>query len=314
MVSTILLSLLILLVVLLALQRIILNPVDIFHTVVKSRQAGDRLARTGYRSNDELGQLAQSFDNMVDTIDQAEQKITIQRDELLEMNKQKNKFFSIISHDLKGPFNALLGFSGMLATSSSNFDREKIEEYSNDVHASATRVFRLLENLLEWSLVQMGRLQFEPKPVNLLEIINDNIALFTPLAKEKSLTLQMLQDSPVEAVSDFHIVDTVIRNLINNAIKFTPEGGKILLNATTKNLDAVISISDTGVGIPPEKVLQLFDLDVKTSTKGTAGEVGTGLGLHLCKELLEKQGGKLSVDSEVGKGSTFSFTLPLAQE
>ncbi|MFD2205431.1 CHASE4 domain-containing protein [Kiloniella antarctica] len=311
MASTILFSLLILFVVLLALQRTILKPVTLLHDVVRTRQSGDRLVRTGYKSDDELGQLAKAFDEMVDAIDQAEQKITSQRDKLLEINKQKNKFFSIIAHDLKGPFNSLLGFSSMLANNSKNFDRKKIEEYSQDVHTSATRVFRLLENLLEWSRVQMGNLKLAPKMINLKEVIEDNIALFAPTVKDKSLTLALNNLEQIDVYSDFHIVDTVIRNLVNNAIKFTPNGGNILIDVKRKDTWAEISVIDSGVGISQEKVFHLFNLDEKTSTPGTSGEVGTGLGLHLCKELLEKQGGQLVVKSQLGKGSAFSFTLPL---
>lgn len=237
--------------------------------------------------------------------------LEVTRDELQRLNNQKDKFFSIIAHDLKSPFNALLAYSSMLATGVGGFEKDKIEEYSSAVNESAQRVFRLLENLLDWSRMQMGGLSFDPGPVELNTIIDDNVKLYEAIAKNKSVELNVRLKDQLVAFSDPHIVNTVIRNLINNAIKFTPEGGHVTVSAERNGEWANVFVIDTGVGMTSKKIEKLFDLGENTSTTGTAGEAGTGLGLQLCKDLAEKQGGQIHVESTEGKGSVFRFTLPL---
>lgn len=311
MTSTFILSLLILGVVLFAIQRVILRPVTLLQQVVKARQTGNRVDRTGYTSSDELGQLASTFDRMIEEIDIAEQEIKDQRDELIEVNKQRNKFFSIISHDLKSPFNTLMGFSELLIQNIDKLDKRKIAEYSQDIHDSAKRAFNLLEDLLEWSLIQIGQTSLDIKPLDLTKILSDNIALSVPMAENKSLSFIYELTDTLAVLSDRHVVNTVIRNLLNNAIKFTPKGGNITIKTHHDTKAVTISVSDTGVGMSQEKISQLFNFEKKSSTPGTEGEVGTGLGLRVCQELLDKQGSTLIIDSEPGKGSTFSFKLPL---
>ncbi len=230
---------------------------------------------------------------------------------LQQLNDQKDKFFSIIAHDQKGPFNALLGYTSLLSSGVADFNRDKVVEYSDAVHESAEWVFKLLENLLEWALLQRGRMEFEPAPMNLKEIIDTNLELFTPAAQEKAIRLTTKRKHLLNVFADVRMVDTVVRNLVNNAIKFTPEKGQITISARENGKWAEVEVTDTGVGISADKAALLFRLDEKTSTVGTGGETGTGLGLILCKELVEKQGGEIYVESAEGEGSAFRFTLPL---
>ncbi len=244
----------------------------------------------------------------------AEEEIETQRDELEKMNEQKDKFFSIIAHDLKGPFNALLGYSSILETMAKTSDAESVIEYAATVHESGKRVFELLENLLDWSRLQMGKMDIDLAPVELVKMLGGNIALFTQIAEEKGV--QLIDDGrqPLLALADDAMLDTTLRNLIVNAIKFTKPGGTVTVKTAQYDDWIDIDVVDTGVGMSPNKVDRLFQLDQKTSTVGTAGEIGTGLGLHLCKELTEKQNGKIDVNSIEGQGTTFTISLPKAPD
>ena len=234
------------------------------------------------------------------------------RDELDELNKQKDKFFSIFAHDLKSSFNALLGFSEMLIEEGENLSREKVFEYSTLVHQAGKRAFRLLEDLLDWSRLQMGSVEFEPQPMDIGQAIEASVYLFEPIAAAKSIELTAENGPKLMVLADRQMVDTILRNLVNNAIKFTRGKGTVSLSARASGEHIEIAVTDNGVGIPPENLKRLFLLEEKTSTKGTGGEIGTGLGLHLCKELVKKNGGKIVVESAAGEGSCFRFTLPAA--
>jgi signal transduction histidine kinase len=198
-----------------------------------------------------------------------------------------------------------------LSSGVADFNRDKVVEYSDAVHESAERVFKLLENLLERALLQRGRMEFGPAPMNLKEIIDTNLELFTPAAQEKAIRLTTKRKQLLNVFADVRMVDTVVRNLVNNAIKFTPEKGQITISARENGKWAEVEVTDTGVGISVDKAALLFRLDEKTSTVGTGGETGTGLGLILCKKLVEKQGGEMYVESAEGEGSVLRFTLPL---
>ena len=235
------------------------------------------------------------------------------RDELGTLNKQKDKFFSIIAHDLRSPFNALLGFSSILETRGPELSPEQVTDYGRLVHQAAQQSFALLEDLLDWSLLQMGRMDFDPQPVNIGKIVEAGLFLFEPNAAAKDITLSADHPRGLMALADAQMVRTILRNLINNAIKFTPEKGTITVTAGRVEDWIEIAVTDTGVGMTAEKIERLFLIEEKTSTMGTGGESGTGLGLQLCKELVEKNGGKITIESSVGKGSTFKFTLPAAE-
>lgn len=232
-----------------------------------------------------------------------------QNNELQELNATKDKFFSIISHDLKGPLNSLTSFSGLLINHFNSLSKEDIQTLAKDLDKSLKNLFALLENLLEWSRAQTGNIEFKPEAFDLNSLLKENVELLRGQAQNKSLTLEQTSNETIIVNADRNSINTVVRNLVSNAIKFTPPGGHITLTVKIDGSKIVTSVSDTGVGMSPEVISKLFRIDTKHSTKGTANEKGTGLGLILCKEFVEKNGGTISVTSVPGQGSVFSFTL-----
>ena len=233
------------------------------------------------------------------------------RAELVELNHQKDRFFSIIAHDLLGPFTVLLNYSQILKSSAKTVSREKIAEFSANLNEATEGVLGLVNNLLSWSRVQMDRLEIEVKPLAIDVLAREAVKEIGFMANEKNIRIT-LNAEPVRAEVDAQMSRTILRNLIANAVKFTPEGGAINIRVETRDKMAEISVADDGVGMDADKVETLFELGAKGSTSGTRGETGTGLGLLLCREFVEKQGGQISVVSAPNEGSTFSFTLPLS--
>lgn len=241
----------------------------------------------------------------------AHARVNQQNTELQDLNATKDKFFSIISHDLKGPLNSLTSFSGLLINHTDSLSKEEIQMLAKDLDKTLKNLFALLENLLEWSRSQTGNIDFTPENFDLAAVIEGNKDLLLAQAQHKKITLLNGHTGEVPVRAHRNSINTVVRNLISNAIKFTPEGGKITLALHHKQDHEVIaSIADTGVGMGEDILKKLFRIDTKHSTRGTANEKGTGLGLILCKEFVEKNGGRIWVESEVGKGSVFYFTVP----
>lgn len=237
------------------------------------------------------------------------QKLKQYQTELEQTIKTKDKLFSIVAHDLRSPFTALVGLSEILATKADEFLPSEVKEFSNHIHLSASNVLALTENLLSWSQSQTGKLTLNPAYINVSELIFKAVKVASLPAGEKGITIETNCDRSVTAFADYDTLLTIIRNLISNAIKFTPSGGKILVQALSDNQKVKINVTDTGVGISPENLKNLFKLDGFT-TKGTNSESGTGLGLMLCKEFTEANGGTIDVSSTLGKGTTFTITLP----
>ncbi|MDH5367952.1 MAG: tetratricopeptide repeat-containing sensor histidine kinase [Cyclobacteriaceae bacterium] len=240
------------------------------------------------------------------------EKVARQNLELQDLNATKDKFFSIISHDLKGPLNSLSSFTYLLTDHIDSMSKEEIQTLAADLDKSQKNLYALLENLLEWSRSQTGNIEFKPEVFDLTSILKENRDLL--LAQAQSKNIEIIYDtteSELQVNANKNSVNTVIRNLISNAIKFTPTEGKITLGLQKNNNEVNVSIADNGVGMSDEVVQKIFRIDTKHSTKGTANEKGTGLGLILCKEFIEKNGGRIWVSSEVGKGSIFSFSLPV---
>ncbi len=238
-----------------------------------------------------------------------EEEIKQKNLELQKLNSEKDKFFSIIAHDLKSPFNSIIGFSDLLVERAREKDFEGIEDYARVVLNSSERVMNLLTNLMEWSRSQTGRMNYNPKEVDLVNLITENQQLFSNIAEQKNMIITSELPTSLSAQGDESMINTIVRNLISNAIKFTHPGGRITLSAQKREGEVIVSINDTGVGIPQSALNKLFRIDENFSTAGTQKEVGTGLGLILCKEFVEKHGGKIWVESEPGIGSTFRFTL-----
>jgi two-component system sensor histidine kinase/response regulator len=234
--------------------------------------------------------------------------------ELRELNASKDKFFSIIAHDLRNPFAALLGFTRMAAEGLQNWSRDEIQRMVEDLGNSAETLYELLENLLNWSRLQRGVMEYFPDLVDIAYTVERNMELFATIARQKKITLTSSLEPEIFVFADGKMIDTVIRNLLSNALKFTNAGGNIEISAAYDDSEITIAVADTGVGIPEADLPKLFQLDVKYSNVGTAGEQGTGLGLLLCRDLIEKNQGTIWVESTIGVGTTFKFTLPLEME
>jgi signal transduction histidine kinase len=232
-----------------------------------------------------------------------------ERSELL--NSQKDKFFSIIAHDLTGPFNALLGYSSLLSTNADRLDADTLKESAGAIHESGERLSKLLENLLTWSRLQMERVNYELSEINMNNIIDDNVALFRPMAEQKGVDINYRSGRSLSAFADKIMVDVIARNLISNAIKFTPKKGRVAIRVKKQKDHIVLTVSDTGVGMSNKKLEKLFRIEEWVSTNGTNGETGTGLGLQLCKEFADILNGKLLVTSEKGVGTEFKVHFPL---
>jgi signal transduction histidine kinase len=233
--------------------------------------------------------------------------------ELEKANQTKDKFFSIIAHDLKSPFNSILGFSDLLLENHKVFDEDKREELLKYIKGSSQSAFNLLENLFTWALSQSGKIEFLPEKLDLRSIVKDVITTTEESAKSKEISLFNNITLNEFVYVDENIIRTVLRNLIFNSIKFTHRNGKITVSSSNKNDNGFMKviISDTGIGMDKDQIDDLFRIEKSMSKNGTEDEKGTGLGLIICKEFVEKQGGKIYAESTVGKGSSFIFTIPI---
>ncbi len=240
----------------------------------------------------------------------AHNELTEKNAQLAELNANKDKFFSIISHDLRSPFTVLLGYSQLLDEELERYSRDEIKKCVEQLRASAERLHALLQNLLTWSRIQRGAMEYVPETIDIRYITSENIDLFISKASHKQITLRNAVVSETYTYADSQMVNTILRNLLSNALKFTPTGGCIDVSARQHEAHVEVAISDTGIGIKQEDFPKLFRIDTRYTNIGTAGEQGTGLGLSLCKDLIEKNRGRIWVESEVGKGTTFTFTLP----
>lgn len=240
----------------------------------------------------------------------AEKAIRESERKLKELNATKDKFFSIIAHDLKGPLGIMVGFSDMLSEFWENLSEVEKKETVEGINVSSKKLFKLLENLLDWSRSQTGRIKYEPDMISLRYLIESTIILLMQNALEKDIELDAEVNEDINVFVDREMIATVIRNLVANAIKFTDSGGRIDILAEEKGDVVEVAVVDTGIGIRKEDMKKLFRIDVHHSTIGTSQEKGTGLGLILCREFVERHGGKIWAESEFGKGSTFKFTLP----
>ncbi|GET22460.1 PAS domain-containing sensor histidine kinase [Prolixibacter denitrificans] len=229
---------------------------------------------------------------------------------LSELNATKDRFFSIIAHDLKSPFNSIFGFCELLVEQLARKDYQGVEKFAAIINRSSKQAMDLLTNLLEWARAQTGKIEFNPEYIELVTLVNDVAELFDDSAQQKSITI--LKDLPhnIPVFADKYMVDTILRNLIANGIKFTHPRGKIRIHTEQNENQLTVSVADNGIGIEKEAIDKLFQIEYSYSTTGTARESGTGLGLLLCKEFIEMHGGKIWVESKPGKGSTFRFTLP----
>lgn len=235
-----------------------------------------------------------------------------QQEELRMLNASKDKFFSIVAHDIKNPFTALQLSAGLVKRRYDTLPPEKLKNYIMEIANNIEKVVTISVNLLDWARAQSGKLEVTPESISISEIIEENFGFVKTQAENKKITLSRESIDDVSLYADRAQVNTVLRNLLTNALKFTHEGGSVKLEYKIENKHCVISVIDSGVGMTEEIRKSIFRIDAKHSTPGTSGEGGTGLGLLLCKEFVEKNKGKIGVSSTVDVGSTFWFTVPLA--
>lgn len=230
---------------------------------------------------------------------------------LKEANLAKMKFLSIIAHDLRNPFNSLVGFSTLLLANFDKYSSEKVKEYISHMYNAATHGYQLLENLLDWARANMRKIDINPLNFYISHVIYDAISLLHGNASKKEIHIETTCPENLQVFADQNMIRTVIRNLLSNAIKFTPRKGKVRINAYERNDNAIIEVVDNGVGITPDQLPQLFSLSSESTTLGTEREKGTGLGLILCYEFITINKGTIEADSIPSLGSTFRITIPI---
>ena len=261
-------------------------------------------------SNDQLHQEVAERKRAELALRAAHNELQQKNQELQDVNASKDKFFSIISHDLRSPLSVILGMTELLRENFDHYAPDRAKELLTRMNAAAERLNMLLENLLTWSRLQRGVMEYRPEKIDLRAIAEESRDLLLARAEQKDVVLANIIPPKTSAFADYDMINTVIRNLVSNALKFTTAGDRIELSASCSEIVAEVSVCDTGTGMSSEDLARLFRIDVQHSSIGTAGERGTGLGLILCQELVERNGGTIWADSRLGEGTTFRFTLP----
>lgn len=246
----------------------------------------------------------------VTTQKEIEIELKLKNQLLIKADLAKNFYMSVLAHDLKSPFNSLLGLSDLLRKNIREYDRERIEKIAQNINKSAESTYNLLEALLIWAQSQSGKIRFEPEKLSITTVCRDVIDNLKPAAETKNITLNLLDDEEFSIFADANMLKTILRNLISNAIKFTQKGGRVDVQAKKTNSGNTITVADNGIGISPELTAALFDMTQTHSRPGTEKETGTGLGLLICKDFAENHGGSIRVESAVGKGSVFYLDFP----
>jgi signal transduction histidine kinase len=229
---------------------------------------------------------------------------------LARATAEKDKLFSVIAHDLRSPFTSLLGNSALLAENGDSLSDQELRAVAGSIHRSATGLFQLLQDLLVWGQVQLGTIKCDPKPVLVREALMPILAMLSDTAAKKKIDVYTTIDGRATVYADRTMFSSVLQNLLSNAIKFTPAGGRVDITARSSNGETEVIVADTGVGMSPAQMGELFQLGTCTSRPGTEGEMGTGLGLVICQDLVRRNGGRLTVESTEGQGSSFTVSLP----
>ena len=262
-----------------------------------------------------IDKLQEHNEQLEQKVEERTAKLATALEDLEELNATKDKFFSIVAHDLRSPVSSLLGFSSMLADHGDKLKPDEISSLAKDLNLSVRNTLTLIENLLVWARQQMNRIKHNPELLNIASLIEEAAGPYKLQARTKEIQLDIeIEDDTCAAFVDKEQIALVIRNLVTNALKFTKGGGHVRLKASCTEDKIMISVTDTGVGMATEQLKKLFSIGHNQSTKGTQGEKGTGLGLILSKEFVEKNGGQLKVESRVDEGSTFTITLPTSAE
>ncbi len=263
------------------------------------------------RKNQQLHDLNNKLLRQKKELDELNKNLKKSERHLISVNKTKDRFFSIISHDLRNPFASIVSFSRILKRDINTLTKEELQELTVELDKSVLKINSLLENLLQWSQTQTGKIKYKPELFVVKDLIRDNVNLLSIRAREKSIDITDKVVDHLVVWGDVNMTNTIIRNLLSNALKYSYPGGRVTLNSRKLNAMVEISIADDGTGIPEEDQEKLFRVDSLYTTLGTNDEKGSGLGLLLCKEFVKKQGGDIAFESTKGKGSVFSFTIPL---
>ena len=310
----------------LVMSRTITKPLASLVDAANRLAAGGLSQRIEIHTHDELSvlgaamehmraELQELYSNLELEVSERTRALERRTHELSELNATKDKFFTILSHDLQTPISGLLELIAFIPENFENLNREELKETLDTMRTSLENFYELLKNLFTWSGIQRGTIEHRPQILDIHDIVRRNISLLMPFAEEKHVRLKSLIPTNTKAHADPDMVYAIIRSLLSNALKFTAPGGIVRVSVAVQEYNMLqISVSDTGVGIREEDQSKLFRTDVMHQTPGTAGEEGTGVGLLLCKELVEQNGGTIEVESEIGKGTTFRFTLPFPPE
>lgn len=239
-----------------------------------------------------------------------EEALVVSESRLSELNSTKDKLFSIISHDLKSPFTSVIGLSDLLIDKIEKNDLESIKYFATMINESSWRAMDLLTNLIEWSRLQTGRIRFNPTQIDLPSLVDKQVKLLFDSAKQKTISVSTRMPEFLNVLADEFMLSAILRNIISNAVKFTNKDGEIVITIYEEDKSVLVEVADTGVGMKKESIEKLFNLEEMISKPGTENEVGTGLGMIICKEFISKHGGEIWVESEKDKGSRFMFTLP----
>jgi signal transduction histidine kinase len=261
----------------------------------------------------ELKKAEEANVELINRLQKTNDDLNITKNQLAESNNNKDKFFSIIAHDLRNPFQGFYKLSDYIHTEFHNLDREELKEMIDDIYFSAEKLNKLLENLLAWSRIQLGKITVRKENYNLRQIIDMDIRLFDDSAKDKNIHILNDVDDNINIFTDLQMFNTVIRNIISNAIKFTNVFGKVLITAVKKKDAVLLTIDDDGIGMSDDELGKLFSIDTQILKTGTAGESGTGLGMILTKELLDKLGYDIAIKSEIDKGTSFTIEIPFSK-
>lgn len=305
----------------LSMSYMIIKPIRKLQQATKEISRGNLKVKVSLSTRDELQDLGENFDTMTETLLQsrlklqrANTKLKLSQKSLEKSNATKDKFFSIIAHDLRAPFNAFVTVSDLLVNASDSLSEDRKKSFAKNIHQSAVQLNNLIENLLQWSRTQTNRLDFHPEKNNLNDIVEETITLAQTQAHNKNITIINNIQGVFYAVCDRNLIATVLRNLLSNAIKYTNHNGSVEIDLHHRDDNILeVSIKDNGIGIAAEDIEKLFRIDENTKYIGESTEKGTGLGLILCSEFIKQHGGNIFVESEVNKGSTFIFTIPLSQ-
>jgi signal transduction histidine kinase len=238
------------------------------------------------------------------------QELLTQTKSLNEINATKNKLFSIIAHDLRNPFSNIIGFSELLQDELDSLDTNEIKTFASHINNSANQTLKLLDNLLEWTRMQQGKIVFSPATLDLKQLSEEVMHLLSDRAQKKNIRLVNLIAADMKLIADAEMLKAILRNLLSNAVKFTRQGGKVEISAKEYEHETLVTVTDNGIGINKEDIKKLFSAATNFTIRGTENETGTGLGLVLCRDFIEKHGGRIWVESKVEAGSSFTFSIP----